>query len=189
MFPMVATASEVRDAKKILWDCMTELKEEKIPFADDIEVGIMVEIPSAALVADQLAKEVDFFSIGTNDLSQYTMAADRTNPKVASLSNAFYPAVLRLVREVIKAAHKEGKWVGMCGELAGEPLALPILLGLGLDEFSINPPMIPLAKQILRNLDAKEMEKIAQKALDLENPDEIQSFIKEKVPFIAEIVA
>jgi len=189
MFPMVATASEVRDAKKVLWDCIAELKKEKIPFADDIEVGIMVEIPSAALVADQLAKEVDFFSIGTNDLSQYTMAADRTNPKVASLSNAFYPAVLRLVREVIKAAHKEDKWVGMCGELAGEPLALPILLGLGLDEFSINPPMIPLAKQILRNLDAKEMEKIAQKALDLENPDEIQSFIKEKVPFIAEIIA
>jgi phosphotransferase system enzyme I (PtsI) len=147
----------------------------------------MVEIPSAALVADQLAKEVDFFSIGTNDLSQYTMAADRTNPKVAELSNAFFPAVLRLVREVIRAAHKEGKWVGMCGELAGEPLALPILLGLELDEFSMNPPVIPLAKQIIRNLDTREMKKIADQALELESPAEIQAFIKEKIPFIAEI--
>lgn len=187
MFPMVATASEIRDARKVLDECAAELTNEGIPFEDDIEIGIMVEIPSAALVADQLAKEVDFFSIGTNDLSQYTMAADRTNPKVAALSDAFFPAVLRLVREVIKAAHKEGKWVGMCGELAGEPLALPLLLGLGLDEFSMGPPMIPLAKQILRNLDAKEMEKIADQALNLENPDQIKNFIKEKIPFIAEI--
>ena len=130
MFPMVATASEVRAARKVLDECSAELEEEGVQMAAEIEIGIMVEIPSAALVADQLAKEVDFFSIGTNDLSQYTMAADRTNPKVAELSDAFFPAVLRLVREVIRAAHKEGKWVGMCGELAGEPLALPILLGL-----------------------------------------------------------
>ena len=188
MFPMVATTSEVREARKVLDECATELGIEGHAIAENIEIGIMVEIPSAALVADQLAKEVDFFSIGTNDLSQYTMAADRTNPKVAQLSDAFFPAVLRLVREVIKAAHKEGKWVGMCGELAGEPLALPILLGLGLDEFSMNPPMIPLAKQILRNLDSKEMEKIAYEALELENPDQIQSFIKQKIPFIAELV-
>ncbi|MCD6576554.1 MAG: phosphoenolpyruvate--protein phosphotransferase [Anaerolineaceae bacterium] len=187
MFPMVATASEVRAARKVLNESAAELKEEGIQIAEDIEIGIMVEIPSAALVADQLAKEVDFFSIGTNDLSQYTMAADRTNPKVAELSNAFYPAVLRLIREVIRAAHKEGKWVGMCGELAGEPLALPILLGLDLDEFSMNPPMIPLAKQIIRNLDTREMKEIASQALELESPDEIQTYIKEKIPFIAEI--
>ena len=187
MFPMVATASEVRAARKVLGKCAAELEEEGLQVAEGIEIGIMVEIPSAALVADQLAKEVDFFSIGTNDLSQYTMAADRTNPKVAELSNAFYPAVLRLVREVIRAAHKEGKWVGMCGELAGEPLALPILLGLELDEFSMNPPMIPLAKQIIRNLDTREMKKIAEQALELESPADIQAFIKEKIPFIAEI--
>ncbi len=187
MFPMVATASEVRAARKVLDECAVELRNEGVQMAEDIEIGIMVEIPSAALVADQLAKEVDFFSIGTNDLSQYTMAADRTNPKVAELSNAFFPAVLRLVREVIRAAHKEGKWVGMCGELAGEPLALPILLGLELDEFSMNPPMIPLAKQIIRNLDMREMKKIADKALELESPADIQAFIKEKIPFIAEI--
>jgi phosphotransferase system enzyme I (PtsI) len=187
MFPMVATASEVRAARKVLHECMDELKKEGTAFADDIEIGIMVEIPSAALVADQLAKEVDFFSIGTNDLAQYTMAADRTNPRVASLSDAFYPAVLRLVREVIKAAHKEGKWVGMCGELAGEPLALPILLGLELDEFSMNPPMIPLAKQILRNLNAEEMKALAARALEMEDPQQIKAFVKESIPLIAEI--
>jgi len=187
MFPMVATVSEVRAARKVLDECAAELEKEGVQMAAEIEIGIMVEIPSAALVADQLAKEVDFFSIGTNDLSQYTMAADRTNPKVAELSNAFFPAVLRLVREVIRAAHKEGKWVGMCGELAGEPLALPILLGLELDEFSMNPPMVPLAKQIIRNLDTREMKEIADQALELESPADIQAFIKEKIPFIAEI--
>ena len=188
MFPMVATAGEVRAARKVLDECIQELRAEGTPFAEGIEIGIMVEIPSAAMVADQLAKEVDFFSIGTNDLSQYTMAADRTNPKVADLSNAFYPAVLRLIRNVIKAAHAEGKWVGMCGELAGEPLAAPILLGLGLDEFSMSPPMVPVVKQILRNLDTKEMQALAEEALELESPKEIQNFVKEKVPFIAELV-
>jgi phosphotransferase system enzyme I (PtsI) len=188
MFPMVATASEVRAARKVMDECIAELRKENIPFAENIEIGIMVEIPSAALVADQLAKEVDFFSIGTNDLSQYTMAADRTNPKVADLSNAFFPAVLRLIRDVISAAHKEGKWVGMCGELAGEPLAAPILLGLGLDEFSMNPPMVPVVKQILRNLNAQEMQSLAEQALQLESPQEIQQLVKDKVPFIAELV-
>jgi len=187
MFPMVATAQEVRDARKILEECQQELKQEGKPFADDIEIGIMVEIPSAALVADQLAKEVDFFSIGTNDLSQYTMAADRTNPKVAHLSNAFYPAVLRLVREVIRAAHAEGKWVGMCGELAGEPLAAPILVGMGLDEFSMSPPMIPLIKQIIRNLDTEAMKSLAEEALMIESLDDIQKYVKSKIPLIAEI--
>lgn len=188
MFPMVATASEVRAARKVLDECIKELRAEGQPFAEGIEIGIMVEIPSAALVADQLAKEVDFFSIGTNDLSQYTMAADRTNPKVADLSNAFYPAVLRLIQFVIKAAHDDGKWVGMCGELAGEPLAAPILLGLGLDEFSMSPPMVPIVKQILRHLNAEEMKSLAEQALQLESPQEIQQLVKEKIPFIAELV-
>ncbi len=188
MFPMVATASEIRAARKVMEECRQELLKEGTPFAEGIEIGIMVEIPSAALVADQLAREVDFFSIGTNDLSQYTMAADRTNPRVAELSDAFFPAVLRLIRSVIEAAHKEGKWVGMCGELAGEPLAAPILLGLGLDEFSMSPPMVPVIKQILRNLNAKEMRLLAQQALELETPQEIQQFVREKVPFIAELI-
>lgn len=188
MFPMVATAAEVRAARSVLDECIRELKKEGQPFAENIEIGIMVEIPSAALVADQLAREVDFFSIGTNDLSQYTMAADRTNSKVADLSNAFFPAVLRLVRDVISAAHAEGKWVGMCGELAGEPLAAPILLGLGLDEFSMSPPMVPVLKQILRGLNAAEMKSLAAQSLELETPEEIQSFVKKQVPFIGELV-
>jgi phosphotransferase system enzyme I (PtsI) len=187
MYPMVAAPSEVRAARKVYEECVSELKAEGKSFAENIEVGIMVEIPSAAVVADQLAKEVDFFSIGTNDLSQYTMAADRTNPKVANLSNAFQPAVLRLIREVIKAAHKEGKWVGMCGELAGEPLAAPILIGLGLDEFSMSPPMVPLIKQIIRNLNAQEMKSVAEHALELDTPEAVQEYVKKKVPFIAEI--
>jgi len=188
MFPMVATASEVRAARKVMDECIAELRKENIPFAENIEIGIMVEIPSAALVADQLAKEVDFFSIGTNDLSQYTMAAARPNPQVAARSTAFFPAVLRLIRDVISAAHKEGKWVGRCGELAGEPLAAPILLGLGLDEFSMNPPMVPVVKQILRNLNAQEMQALAAQALQLESPQEIQQLGKDRVPFIAELV-
>jgi len=188
MFPMVAIAEEVRQARLVIDECISELEEEGKPFTKKIEIGIMVEIPSAALVADQLAGEVDFFSIGTNDLSQYTMAADRTNPKVAPLSDAFYPAVLRLVREVIVAAHAQGKWVGMCGELAGEPLAAPILLGLGLDEFSMSPPMVPLIKQILRGLNANEMKSLAEQALQLESPQQIKELVKKRVPFIAELV-
>ena len=189
MYPMVAAASEVRAARKVYEECMAELKVEGKPFAENIEMGIMVEIPSAAIVADQLAKEVDFFSIGTNDLSQYTMAADRTNPKVAGLSDAFQPAVLRLIREVIKAAHQEHKWVGMCGELAGEPLAAPILIGLGLDEFSMSPPMVPLIKQIIRNLNAEEMKPLAEHALQLDSPEEIREFVKTSIPFIGEIAS
>jgi phosphotransferase system enzyme I (PtsI) len=189
MFPMVATLSCVRAAMVVVNECKAELKKEGTPFADDAEIGIMVEIPSAAVIADQLAKEVDFFSIGTNDLSQYTMAADRTNPKVAELSNAFQPAVLRLIKMVIDAAHAEHKWVGMCGELAGEPLAAPILIGLGLDEFSMSPPFIPLVKQIIRNLNAKEMVDLADGALQLESPKDIQEFVKQEVPFITEIIA
>jgi len=187
MFPMVATAFEVREARKVMDECIHELRQEKKDFAADIEIGIMVEIPSAALVADQLAKEVDFFSIGTNDLSQYTMAADRTNLKVADLSDAFYPAVLRLVRNVIKAAHQAGKWVGMCGELAGEPLAAPVLLGLELDEFSMSPPMVPVIKQILRHLDAREMRLLAEEALQMETPKEIKELVKHRVPFISDL--
>jgi phosphotransferase system enzyme I (PtsI) len=189
MFPMVATLTCVRAAMLVVNECKAELSKENIPFADDAEIGIMVEIPSAAVIADQLAKEVDFFSIGTNDLSQYAMAADRTNPKVAELSNAFQPAVLRLIKMVIDAAHAEHKWVGMCGELAGEPLATPILIGLGLDEFSMSPPFVPLVKQIIRNLNAEEMISLAKGALQLETPKDVQNFVKKEVPFITEVIS
>ena len=182
MFPMVATVAEVRAARAVLEECRAELLAEGQPIAEEMEVGIMVEVPAAALMADHLAAEVDFFSIGTNDLSQYTLAADRTNAQVAPLATGFQPAVLRLVRDVIAAAHAQGKWVGLCGELAGEPLAIPILLGLGLDEFSMNPPAIPLAKQIIRALTLDEAREVAQAALDLRRPDAVRALVRERVP-------
>lgn len=182
MFPMVATLAEIRLARAALEECRQELAAKGKTFADDIEVGIMVEIPAAAVSADRLAREVDFFSIGTNDLSQYTMAADRTNSAVAGLTSAFQPAVLRLIHQVIQAAHAHGKWVGMCGELAGEPLAAPLLVGMGLDEFSMSAPMIPVIKQILRGLNAAEMKELVEDALDLDSPEEIQSLVKQRVP-------
>jgi phosphoenolpyruvate-protein phosphotransferase (PTS system enzyme I) len=187
MFPMVATISEVREAKKWLNICRDELKKEGIPFAENIEVGIMVEIPAAAVCADVLGREVDFFSIGTNDLSQYTMAADRGNPGVADLSDAFQPAVLRLIRDVINASHKYGKWTGMCGELAGEPLAAPILIGLGLDEFSMSPPMVPMIKALIRTLDSGEMKILAAEALEKETVEEVRAFVRERVPAAAAV--
>jgi phosphoenolpyruvate-protein phosphotransferase len=181
MFPMVTTVAEVRAARAMLEECRAELSAEGRPVAEEMEIGIMVEIPAAALMADHLASEVDFFSIGTNDLSQYTLAADRTNAQVAPMATGFQPAVLRLVRDVIAAAHARGKWVGLCGELAGEPLAVPILLGLGLDEFSMNPPAIPLAKQIIRALTLEEARQVAQAALELDSPDAVQALVRKRV--------
>lgn len=181
MFPMVATVAEVRAARALLDECRAELLAQGQPVAE-IEVGIMVEIPAAAIMAHRLAAEVDFFSIGTNDLSQYTLAADRTNAQVAALASAFQPAVLHLVRDVITAAHARGRWVGLCGELAGEPLAVPILLGLGLDEFSMNPPAIPRVKQIIRALTLDQAREVAQAALELDSPEAIQALVRERVP-------
>jgi phosphoenolpyruvate-protein phosphotransferase len=182
MFPMVATVAEVRAARASLDECRAALLTEGRPVAEEMEVGIMVEVPAAALMAGRLAAEVDFLSIGTNDLTQYVMAADRTNAQVAALASAFHPVVLRLVRDVIAAAHTHGKWVGLCGELAGEPLAVPILLGLGLDEFSMNPPAIPLAKRIIRALTLDEARGVALAALELDGPDEVRALVRERVP-------
>lgn len=181
MFPMVATVGEVRAARALLDECRAELVAEDVPVPDDLEVGIMIEIPAAALMADHLAAEVDFFSIGTNDLTQYTMAADRTNADVSYLMNGLEPAVLRLVKMVIDAAHAQEKWVGMCGELAGEPVAIPILLGLGLDEFSMNPPAIPIAKQIIRALSYEAAQEIARRALELETAEAVTDFVQSEV--------
>jgi phosphoenolpyruvate-protein phosphotransferase len=181
MFPMIATVAEVRQARAAVEECRAALKAEGKRTADNVELGIMIEVPAAAIMADHLAPEVDFFSIGTNDLSQYTLAADRTNARVSGLANAFQPAVLRLIRDVITAAHAHGKWAGLCGELAGEPLAIPILLGLGLDEFSMNPPAIPLAKEILRGLTREEARAIAKEALALPTPEAIQELVEQRV--------
>jgi phosphotransferase system enzyme I (PtsI) len=184
MFPMVATLAEIREARRVVEQCKAELVKDGIPVDEKLQVGIMVEVPSAALMADLLAPEVDFFSIGTNDLTQYTLAVDRTNSQLAYLASAFSPAVLRLIQNVILQAHKYSKWVGLCGELAGEPLAIPILLGLGLDEFSMNPQAIPIAKQIIRSLKVSECQKLAKKVLKFESAEEVKAYMRVKMPKI-----
>ncbi len=178
MFPMVATVAEVRAAREALEACRSELVAEGNEVTGQMEVGIMVEVPSAALLAGSLAREVDFFSIGTNDLSQYTMAADRTNAQVAHLASALQPAVLRLVRDVVAAAHAHGKWVGLCGELAAEPLAIPLLLGLGVDELSMNPPAVPVAKQVIRALTLSQARELAGRALALDSAEAVQALVR-----------
>src|SRR5699024_5105489 len=164
MFPMIATLEEFREAEGLLLEEKENLLNEGVEVATDIEVGIMVEIPSTAILAEQFAKEVDFFSIGTNDLIQYTFAADRMNQNVSYVYQPLHPAILNLVKMVIDASHKEGKWTGMCGEMAGEPTAVPLLLGLGLDEFSMSPSSILPARSQVRNLKKIEMEKVANQA-------------------------
>ena len=184
MFPMVAVLEEIHQARTILEECKNELAREGKSLPATIQVGIMVEVPSAALMADKLAPSVDFFSIGTNDLTQYTLAVDRTNPNLAYLTSAFSPAVLRLIQNVITQAHRHQKWVGLCGELAGEPLAIPILLGLGLDEFSMNPSAIPTAKQVIRGLKVPECQQLAGDVLDYESASQVRACVKDRFPSI-----
>jgi phosphoenolpyruvate-protein kinase (PTS system EI component) len=143
--------------------------------ADNVQIGIMIEVPSAALMADRFAPHVDFFSIGTNDLAQYTLAADRVNARVSHLADAFHPAVLRLIAETIEAGHAHGKWVGLCGEFAGRTQAVPLLLGLGLDEFSMAATSIPAVKAVIRNLRQAECRAFAQAALRMNGPSEVRA--------------
>lgn len=179
MFPMIATLDEFRKAKGILMEEKEKLIAEGIEVSDTLQVGIMIEIPAAAVLADQFAKEVDFFSIGTNDLIQYTFAADRMSSGVSYLYQPFNPSILRLVRNVIAAAHKEGKWVGMCGEMAGEPLAAPLLLGLGLDEFSMSATSVLAQRKLIKGLSKAEMEVLANKACDCATMEEVVALVKE----------
>ena len=181
MFPLVATVAEVRAARAQLDRCRAELVAAGVAVPDLLEVGIMVEVPAAALMADHLAAEVDFFSIGTNDLTQYTLAADRTNADVSYLLKGLNPAVLRLIKLVIDAAKAQGKRVSLCGELAGEPLAIPILLGLGLDAFSMNPPAIPIAKQIIRALSYEAVQDVARRALQLDSAEAVTDLVQSEV--------
>ncbi|MBL0387845.1 phosphoenolpyruvate--protein phosphotransferase [Tumebacillus sp. ITR2] len=178
MFPMISNLDEWRAAKALYRQAQEQLTSENIPFDDAMEVGIMVEIPSAALLADLFAQEVDFFSIGTNDLVQYTVAVDRMNEKVANLYDYFHPSVLRLIKTVIDAAHARGKWVGMCGGMAGDELATPLLLGLGLDEWSMDGGSIAKIKRAVRSLDRAECEQIANSLLSIGTASEIREQLK-----------
>lgn len=180
MFPMVATLEEFRQAKEIFLDEKENLTNEGVDVSDDIELGIMVEIPSTAVLAEQFAKEVDFFSIGTNDLIQYTMAADRMNENVSYLYQPYHPSILKLINNVIEASHKEGKWTGMCGEMAGDNLAIPILLGLGLDEFSMSATSILPARSQLRGLSKEQLASFKDEILAMDTADEVLAFIDEK---------
>lgn len=166
MFPMIATLNEYRKAKAILDEVHKELVDEGHKVSDDYQVGIMIEIPAAAVNAKQFAKEVDFFSIGTNDLIQYTMAADRMNEKVSYLYQPYNPAILSLIKNVIDASHAEGKWTGMCGEMGGDQMAIPLLIGMGLDEFSMSASSVLESRSLISKLDSKEMEALADKAIN-----------------------
>ena len=177
MLPMISTMKELKDSKKILQQAKDELTKEGINFKDDIEIGIMIEIPSAAIISDLLAKEVDFFSIGTNDLIQYTMAVDRMNSKLSHLYSQYHPALLRLIKGIIDNAHNAGIWVGMCGEAAGDPKLIPVFVGMGLDEFSMNSPSILRSRYIVRNLNKKDIELIAKSTLDMENALEVEEYL------------
>ena len=181
MFPMVALLTEFRTAKGILEE-KAKLVAEGVAVADDIEVGIMIEIPAAAMLADQFAKEVDFFSIGTNDLIQYTMAADRMNEQVSYLYQPYNPSILRLINNVIKAAHAEGKWAGMCGEMAGDQTAVPLLVGMGLDEFSMSATSVLRTRSLMKKLDTAKMEEYANRALtECSTMEEVLELSKEYV--------
>ena len=177
MIPMISTMKELKDSKKILQQAKDELTKEGIKFEKDIEIGIMIEIPSAAIISDLLAREVDFFSIGTNDLIQYTMAVDRMNSKLSYLYSQYHPALLRLIKGIIDNAHEAGIWVGMCGEAAGDPKLIPVFVGMGLDEFSMNSPSILRARYIVRNLNKADMELIAKSTLNMENALEVEEYL------------
>jgi len=181
MFPMIATLAEFRAAKALLTEACEEVKGRGLSAPDHLDVGIMVEIPAAALRAQQFAAEVDFFSIGTNDLTQYTLAAERGNARVAELADAFQPAVLELIRQTADAAHAHGKWVGVCGEMAGDPRAIPLLVGLGITELSMSAPAIPRAKQIIRELEYEAVRARALAALKLETAEAVRAAVGDHV--------
>lgn len=181
MFPMISGIEELRKAKVMLEEAKKELKERRVSYNDKLEVGAMIEVPSAALTSDVISREVQFFSIGTNDLIQYALAVDRTNEKIAYLYEPTHPAVLRLIKYVIDAGHESKIWVGMCGEMSGEPSLALLLLGLGLDEFSMPSVSIPEIKNVIRSVKFAQAKEIAEEALKLSTGTEVQNFLGRKL--------
>jgi len=179
MFPMISGVEELREARRIMDECKKELSSEGKKYDKRISVGTMIEIPAAAITADALAKESDFFSIGTNDLIQYSLAVDRANEKVAYLYEPAHPAILRLVKTIVDAGHRNNIWVGICGEMAGEPLFAFLLLGLGLDEFSMPPPRIPSVKELIRGVRFEDAQEAARAVIDLATPGEVEKYIQD----------
>ena len=188
MFPMVTTISEVRKAKEYIRKAKAELRAQGIKFHDKIPIGVMIEVPSAALMVSLIAAEVDFLSVGSNDLTQYLLAVDRGNTLVSKLYSPFDPSVIITLKHIINGGHKQGIWVGICGEMAGHPLAVPLLVGLGMDELSVVPAILPEIKKIIRSIDYSEMQEVATKALNLSTSDEVEKlmlrFFKKHFPDI-----
>ncbi|HKL43188.1 MAG TPA: phosphoenolpyruvate--protein phosphotransferase [Clostridia bacterium] len=178
MFPMVSSLKELRAIKSILKEVKSELNHDNIPFSKEVEIGIMIEIPSAAIMADKLAKAVDFFSIGTNDLIQYMTATDRMNSRLNHLYTPYHPGVLRVINDVIKKAHNEGIWVGMCGSVAGNQNLIPLLLGMGLDEFSMSPSSILESRALINKSSIKNLKPLVNAILDAEDADEVKKFLE-----------
>ena len=181
MFPMISGLGELRQAKEVLEEAKQELRIKKASFNENVEVGAMIEIPSAALTCDLLAKEVDFFSIGTNDLIQYSLAVDRANEKIAYLYKPTHPAVLRLIKNIIDSGHKENIWVGMCGEMAAESGFVLLLLGLGLDEFSMSPVLVPEMKYVISNVRFEDARKVAEEAMKLPTGEEVETYTNKRL--------
>jgi len=178
LFPMISSLDELEECKRIVDEIKGELRKEKVAFDEEIEIGIIIEVPSAAVLADKLAHEVDFLTIGTNDLVQYMLAVDRGNERIAYLYEHLHPGVLRMIKHIITCGHEAGVWVGMCGEMARDPLAILILLGLGLDEFSVTPTAVPEIKKIIRSTDYREAVRVANKALEFEKASEVDRFMR-----------
>lgn len=192
MYPMISSVAEIRQANKLLARAMAELDEEGVPYNKNLEIGVMIEVPSAAIMADQLAAETSFFSIGTNDLVQYTLAVDRVNEKVAYLYEPTHPAILKLIKQTVDAGHKHGIWTGICGEVAGDPVLVPLLLGLGADKLSVSPNGIPLVKDVIRKTTLKDAEALAEKALAGDSAEQIRgychAYIEQINPEILELI-
>jgi phosphocarrier protein FPr len=179
MFPMVSTVDEVRQAKALLEQARRDVNPNAVN-AIQMQVGIMIEVPAAVVAADLLAAEVDFFSLGTNDLTQYVFAADRTNPELASLADSLHPVMLRMIDQVVKAAHRRNRWVGVCGEMASDLWALPLLVGLGIDELSVHPPMVARIKAAIRELDSTECARVSRAALKLDGGSAVRRLLERR---------